>query len=312
MTRPYGRVPKDWPPKNAELLLCRRGMSFRLFILILIFSVVYSLQCEKFVKSNRPHRKISYMGNILGAGLYDRYNIIHGLIRLANKTGSRVYIPPPCELLSREHNQNKNVGCWLKWSDFLDVSEFSNVLLTSKPPDSDLQIVNYYHECWSWFASGPTKPYLLLKPAPFVKSAATRFIRKWLPGPFSFVHLRLGNDHENCDQGQPAILKRLSGLRMKLAGHHLALSSKSPLSSYFLKKVGNATNTTVVSVDPILRNSSDARISGNNYLIFNLETEIMKRAMYTIEWHRKFACGTVVCLAACRNVSNLSTIKRRL
>ena len=285
---------------------CRRSRSFRLLALILSFSLIHSKdKCERFLESNKPHRSI-YLNTTQKAGLYDRYNIIHGLLHLAKYTRSHVYIPPPCKLLNVQHNNNSGISCKLKWSDFLDVSEFSNVLLKSKPTRPDLSIRAYYRECLSWLSSGPAKAYELLTAAPIVKVAAIRFIQKWLPGPFSFIHFRFGSHHENCDQSHRAILTRLSELRgkLKLAGKYLAVASNHRLHPPFIKEVATTTNATVVWVDPILQNSTDARISDNNYLIFNLEVELMKRAMYKIVWHRTFECGDVECVLACRNVSH--------
>ena len=282
-------------------------MRLRTLTLVLSFSMAWCMgQCGRLVQSNRKNLTMSiWLHRAHGQGLYDRYNIIHGLIRLANKTNSRVYFPPPCEMLGSQHNGGKSISCKLQWSDFLDMSKYANLLLTSKPSQQpDVMIYAYYKTCREWFLLGPAKPYELLVAAPAVRLAATQFIRKWLPGPFSYVHLRLGEDHQNCDQNQSAILNRLSDLSLKLEfrGQMIAFSSNILLSPDFLTQAGDVTNATAVWVDPIIR-ELPATISGNNYLVFNFETEIMKRAMYKIVWHRTYECGNVTCVAACKNVS---------
>ena len=277
-------------------------ISFQLIALILSFSRVHSKEtCEVFLESNKTNRTIA-MSNWRQAGLYDRYNVIHGLTRLANHTGSRVYLEQPCVVLSLDHNHDQGISCDIKWSDLLDMSKYSNLLLTSRPSNPDMVVGNYYWDCRSWLFSGPDNPYMLLTAAASVKRAASRFIKKWLPGGFYFIHLRFGDVHPNCDHAQPAILERLSNLKSKIEyeGRSIAIASNSQLSSSFLKQISEVTKADpVVWLDPILQNSPNTSISGNNYLMFNLEMELMKRSMYKITWHRKFACGTLECVAAC-------------
>ena len=285
-------------------------MNFRIITLVsaLALTRVTARQkdrCLQFLEDTRPNRTITLLGypatNATG-GLYDRYFIFRGLIFLARSTRSRFYFPPPCATLSNNHNYNKSTSCDLKWSDFLDVSRFADVLLASQPSTPDLTIHNYFRQCYRF----TTRPIAVDLPlAPSITLEAKYFVKKRLSSHFIYVHLRLGEDTGTCDQSFPAITKRFSDLKskLKMSGQHIAISSNHNLPEDFLHSVAKVTKAKVVWLDSILYQFRDTKFSGSNYMMFNLDIAIMRRAMYKITWQRSYHCGDVECIAACRNTT---------
>ena len=147
-------------------------------------------------------------------GLTDRETVIRAMLYLAKRTCSRVYFPPPCQMLSEYHNNGNKVSCHLEWSDFWDLSQFSNLILTIQPLHANLRIHNYYYQCQEFWRSVPSS--FLIPPATYVLFLAKQFVQRWLHDRFSYVHLRFGGDNYNCDQSSSAILSRLSNLTSTL------------------------------------------------------------------------------------------------
>ena len=283
-------------------------MKLRLLALVSAFALTRGTadSCLKFLGDNRPNRTIVFWGK--QAGLYDRYTIIRALKLLSKRARARFYFPPPCKMLSKSHNGGKGTSCALKWSAFLDVSKFADMLLASYPSHPDLFIHDFWKECHQFMRqSMATLLKRDLPLAPCVTLEAAHFVKKWISDNFIYVHLRLGQDHEDCDQSFPAILKKLSDLilKYKMSGQHIVISSNWNLSAHFLHNVAEVTKAKVIWLDSILQQFRNTNISANNYMMFNLEIAIMKRALYTITWERSFKCGEVACYAACRNATDV-------
>ena len=292
-------------------------MNFRIFTLVSALALIRVTarprdSCLQFLEDTRPNRTITFLGypaTKVSGGLYDRYTIFRALAFLAKSTCSRFYFAPPCATLSNRHNHHKPTSCGLKWSDFLDVSKFADVLLASQPSTPDLTIHNYFKQCYQFTTTSiaVNLPRAPLPLAPPVMLEAKYFIKKRLSSHFIYVHLRLGEDAGTCDQSFPAITKRFSDLKskLKMSGQHIAISSNYNLPEDFLHSVAEVTKAKVVWLDSILYQFRDTKFSGSNYMMFNLEIAIMKRAMYKITWRRKLYCGDVECIAACRNTTEV-------
>uniref|UniRef100_A0A0G4I2V0 Uncharacterized protein n=1 Tax=Chromera velia CCMP2878 TaxID=1169474 RepID=A0A0G4I2V0_9ALVE len=78
------------------------------------------------------------------AGLNDRLHIFRKMSRLAACLCARLRVPPPCRMLDRAHNSNKEISCTNRWSEILDFRFSDGVRVFADEGDVESRMPSWF------------------------------------------------------------------------------------------------------------------------------------------------------------------------
>ena len=217
--------------------------------------------------------------NDWGAGFNDRKEVIRSLLRWAWLLNAQVNLPPPCRLLTPQHNFHIPLDCNFTWDRYITLEP--QHLLTTKP--CSLEFGNFYDISVKMLADTPVRVGF----SPFVAQETVKLSQEMnLPIQYDFIHIRRTDSTHECDTN---VLRMKHILKSRSFNtRHVVYATDESDEKYngALIEVLEKRNLTVYRTKKWLQN----RFPQDNYMMFSIEQYLFDHAIGKHQWRRKFSC----------------------
>lgn len=216
-----------------------------------------------------------------GAGLNDRVNVLSTLLKWAWVLNARLNVPPPCRLLTPQHNFGARLDCNYTWDRYISVEPRD--LMTTDP--CSLKLTNFY-AISSKIAH--TEVPVRVERSPLVKREALKLCADMrLPTKYDFIHIRRTDAKHECDTSISRMRAALRDRSFTTSHVVYATDEMRPAYNNELVEILKKKNLTVYFPRTWLL----PRFPGDNYMMFSIEQHLLARAAGKHQWRRKYSCS---------------------